>query len=69
MMFGNPAEFKDPVVIDTLRRKVYAVSHREYPDWACGAAVIKPFEIPDYPVVIADRAAFPELSGIMKPEK
>ena len=69
MMFGDPAKFKDPVVIDTLRRNVYAISHREYPDWARGAAVIKPFEIPDYPVVIADRAAFPELSGIVKTEK
>ena len=69
MMFGDPAKFKDPIVIDTLRRTVYAVSHRAYPNWAQGAAVIKPFEIPDYPVVIADRAAFPELSGIAKAEK
>ena len=69
LMFGDPAKFKDPVVIDTLRRRVYAVGHLKYPDWAYGTAVINPFEVPDYPVVIADRAAFPELSEIMKTEK
>ncbi|HBJ96984.1 MAG TPA: hypothetical protein DDZ11_11495 [Lentisphaeria bacterium] len=51
--------FQEPVLIDPLRNKVYAIDREivKYPDWACGAAIIAPYPVADYPIFMTERSA------------
>ena len=51
--------FREPVLIDPLRHKVYAIDREivKYPDWAYGSAIIAPYPVADYPVFMTERSA------------